>query len=107
MSEPDKKTKDQIQDDRLNDHWSKIEVLEKKLNEYSDYMVKVRRIQQDHTKQIAELKEWKEAIVNVINFYTDKEIIHKEVLRDYMEYMKNFNPQSWVEVNKLLKKLKE
>ncbi|BDI54954.1 MAG: hypothetical protein [Asgard archaea virus VerdaV3] len=31
--------------------------LTKKLKEYSDYMVKIRRIQQDNTKQIAELKE--------------------------------------------------
>lgn len=31
MIEPDKKTKDQIQDDRLNDHWDKIEALEKRI----------------------------------------------------------------------------
>lgn len=35
MNEPDKKTKDQIQDDRLNDHWNKIEALEKKVDELS------------------------------------------------------------------------
>ena len=33
MVQPDKETKDQIQDDRLNDHWNKIEVLEKRILE--------------------------------------------------------------------------
>ena len=30
---------------------------------------------------------------------------NEKVLRDYMKYMKNFNPQSWEKVNELLEKL--
>ena len=78
MIKPDKKTKDQIQDDRLNDHWSKIEALEgmfhKQNNKLGEFSIQLKELEKkinttewfepmfmphiiDLMKQIAELKE--------------------------------------------------
>ena len=66
----------------------------------------IREYEQAHNFQLNELKE---RIVN--NRKLDGIVLQnnldnlREVLREYMNYMKNFNPQSWVGVNKILEKL--
>ena len=56
MSEPDKKTKDQIQDDRLNDHWSKIEALEKDVKRHQTRLEEHRREIDFNTKKNGDLE---------------------------------------------------